>query len=268
MVAVSNFIDFDFTKDKRYVQGYSPAYKPRICAGKFEDSFDVIPEKDWQGECERLKAGVGLASLVTRVYNQESEGSCVGNAGGQALEVLQAKTVGRDLVVPISACSIYKQIGSSPNSGASVDDCIDRLNDTGALPLNTPENMKRFKHTMSHTGFRQAWPSGWKDTAILFSGLEGYVCRSVYEMVSALFRGMCVQVGRAGHSILYLEPVWDGGLFIDYVNSWGQWGFGKGFFQYGFGRDSRRYYAESADWCYAFQAPDSSRWNHLYSTAA
>lgn len=260
-----SFVDYDFTRDPRYVAGYKPGAPDRLFAS-FGDSFDLIPEKDWRELAELLKKeNAGLSSLVTRIYNQGNEGSCVGNAGAQAHEVMQAKLSGRDRVVAMSASSLYKQIGSSPNSGANVGDCIDAMRDVGILPLDTPDNKRRFAHTMPHTGFRTPFPSGWKDTAAKFAGIEGYECESVNAMVSAMLRGMCVQVGRAGHSILYLDPVYDGStLCIDYVNSWGDWGFAKGNMDTGFGRDTARYYRESADWCYAFAAPDPSKWDWLF----
>ncbi len=271
MSLINNFVDVDFTLHPKYVAGYiaKARHLYGLARGRFEDSFDVIPQSQWQGLCEELKASKGGNSrLVTRIYNQGNEGSCVGNAGCQGLEVLQARAVGKRRVIPISAMSLYKQIGSSPNSGASVEDGVDRLGDTGVLPLDTPENRKLFKHVMSATGFSQRWPDGWKETAKLFAGLEGFACRSVAEMVSALFRGMVVWVGRAGHSILYCDPVWDSQLFIDYANSWGQWGFAKGSQPYGFGRDSARYFNESADWCYAMQAPEPAKWDWILQAAA
>lgn len=261
-----SFVDVDFSTQSQYVPGYSPGDgRERVC-GSFGDSFELIPEKDWKELANLLVSEKsGLSWLVTRIYNQSNEGSCVGNAGAQAHENMQAQLAGRDRVVPISAMSMYKQIGSSPNSGANVGTCVSRMNDTGFLPLDTDANKQRFKHTMSHTGFRQSWPSGWKETAAMFAGIEGYECESVNAMVSALFRGMRVIVGRAGHSILYLEPFYDGStLCIDYVNSWGDWGFGKGNMSTGFGRDTARLYRESADWCYAFAAPDPSKWNWLF----
>lgn len=263
---MTQFIDVDFTTDPRYVPGYSPKYrqmKKRFGARNFGDSFNVLSASDRREAAEEMaKAGGGLTRLVTRIYDQSNEGSCVGNMGGQALEVLQAKTLGKSFVVPISAMSMYKQIGSSPNSGASVEDCIDRADDTGFLPLDTEANKARFPATMSHTGFRQSWPSDWKSTAKRFRGIEGIWCNSVEEMETALILGMPVGVGRAGHSILYLEPRYDGNsLQICYVNSWGDWGFGAGGFAAGFGLDSSRLFREAADYCYAFQAADTGNWD-------
>ena len=265
---MASFVDYDFTKDSRYVQGYTPGIPSGRCAA-FADSFALIPEKDWRELCEaRTKAS--MAHLVTRIFNQGNEGSCVGNAGTQAHQVLQAKTLGKSAVVQMSAMSLYKQIGNSANSGAMVEDAIDRLNDTGILPLDNAANKGRFAHTMSHTGFYQPWPSGWKDTAKKFSGIEGFACDTVAEMVSALFRGMPVHVGRAGHSIVYLDPVWlDGSLAVLYVNSWGNdWGGAGGSFKGGFGVDTARYYRESADWCYAYQAANPQAWEWAFGGAA
>lgn len=268
---ISKFIDVDFARDKRYVQGYDRKHKPGLCAGAFGDSFDVISESRWKDEAAALASEkAGLSWLIKWILNQGNEGSCVGNAGTQAHQICQARAVGLDRVVQMSAISLYKQIGGGPNTGASVDDAIDRLGDTGLLPLDTPENRARFgSAVMPATGFYSKWPSDWKSTAAKFAGLEGYACRSVAEMVSALLKGMPVHVGRAGHSIVYVEPVYvDGQLCIDYVNSWGDWGFGKGSHDSGFGRDTARYYRESADWCYAYQAVDPSKWDWLFQGAA
>lgn len=263
-----NFVDYDFTTDPRYVAGYAPGIPSRE-SRTFADAFELIPESQWRDLCEQRKAA-SMARLVTRIFDQSNEGSCVGNAGVQAHQVLQAKTLGKSSVVQMSAMSLYKQIGSSPSSGAMVEDAIDRLSDTGILPLDTAENKGRFAHTMSHTGFRQSWPSGWKDTAKKFAGLEGFACDTVAEMVSALFRGMPIHVGRAGHSILYLDPVWlDGSIAVLYVNSWSeQWGSAAGSFAGGFGIDTARYYRESADWCYAYQAVNPVAWEWAWGGAA
>lgn len=267
-MTIAPFVDVDFTHQPQYVLGYSPKYRSQkkpLKARSFGDSFPVLSRAERVAAYEERKAKrLSLAWLISRILNQGNEGSCVGNMGAQALEVLQAAAVGLDRVVGISASSIYKQIGRSPNSGSSVEDCIDRMHDTGALPRNTEANKARFKHTQPDTGFNVPFPSGWKETAIKFSGLEGFWCDRPDEMLSALALGMPVGVGRDGHSILYIEDVYEGNDdFVDYVNSWGSWGFGKAEFVSGFGRDSRRLFSESADWCYAFQAADPSKWDWL-----
>ena len=268
----SEFVDVDFPSHERYVAGYSPRFRARahrLCAGRFEDAFEIVPHSQWKSMADALEE-FSLADLITRIFDQGQEGSCVGNAGTQAHQVMQAAMVGLANVTQMSAVSLYKQIGSSPNSGASVDDAIDRLGDTGILPLDNDQNRKRFKHVFPATGFYSHWPDGWKETAGKFKGLQGHACQSVEEMMSALLRGMPVHVGRAGHSILYVRPRYDGSsLVIDYVNSWSEdWGFGLAGFKGGFGTDTARLYDESADWCYAYGALDPSQWTWLEGSSA
>lgn len=265
---VSKFIDVDFTQQDEFPAGYTEEHLRQFNASKgamkkFGDNFEVIPEGNWREMANELAKVGGNAMRIARIMNQQNEGSCVGNQAAQACEYLQSRLLGRDKVIPISAISMYKQIGSSPNSGANVGDSMDRAQDTGFLPLDTPENRKIFgDHVMPHTGFYTKWPSGWKETAKKFANCEAFVCESYAEAFSAAFRGMCIGVGRAGHSILYLDPVWDeGAWFWDYVNSWGKWGFAKGIHDYGFGRDSSRYWKSALDWCIAWEAIDSSGFN-------
>lgn len=268
---MSKFIDVDFTTDPRYVPGYSPkfrSHKKRFGAAVFGDRFEVLSAKDRREAADQTQKDGGLLSLlIKRILNQLSEGSCVGQMGAQALMVLMSKAVGKDLSIDMSAQSLYRQIGSSPNSGANVEDAIDRLNDTGILPRDTPENRARFKHVGPDTGFYTKPPSDWKETASMFAGLEGVWCDNPEEMSTALALGMPVGVGRDGHSVLYLDNRYEGSdEFKLYVNSWGPWGIGAGGFPSGFGLDSSRYFREAADWCFAFQAPDVSKWTWLNVT--
>ncbi len=273
-MTVAAYVDVDFENQPQYIPGYTREQLNTFNASKGEykkygDNFDTIPEGDWKELANNLQKAGGNCQRVARVMNQSNEGSCVGNMAAAACEYLQSRAVGRDKVISISAMSMYKQIGSSPNSGANVGDSMKRAIDTGFLPLDTDENKRRFKHTMSHTGFRQSWPSGWKDTAELFANCEAFVCESYAEAFSAGLKGMCIGVGRAGHSILYLDPIWDDSAwFWDYVNSWGQWGFGKGQFEYGFGRDSSRYWKSALDWCVAWEAADTAGFEWILAQAA
>lgn len=267
-----SFVDVDFTKDPRYIPGYTTddvkRYKTfAASARKYSDNFEVLSESDLKDAANDLAKAGGNARLITRIFNQSNEGSCVGNAFTQGHQVCQARLAGKHRVIQMSAMSLYKQIGSSPNSGANIGDAMERLEDTGVLPLDTPDNKSRFKHTMSHTGFRQAWPSNWKETANLFANCEMFVAESFMEAATAMVRGRCVGVGRAGHSILYVDPVWEDGWAIDYVNSWGDWGFGKGDFDAGFGRDTRRLFNEACDWCVVFEGPDPAKWSWLMEMA-
>lgn len=246
------FIDVPFDKQDTYPTGYNGiGTLPKVT--RFKDAVDLIPKTDWKRLADEKQQQGSVSKLVTRIYNQSNEGSCVGNMAAQMMETRFALEFGKKNVVPISAISMYKQIGSSPNSGANVGDAMQRGLDTGFLPLDTPENRAKFGNmVMPHTGFRTPFPTGWKDTAKQFRYDEYFEIQSVEELVTALLKDFGVGVGRAGHSILYCDVFFDGTtMYILYVNSWGEWGIAAGDFNYGFGLDSARLFNQSADWCYA-----------------
>lgn len=242
------FLDVDFTKDPRYVCGYQAVGDHRCLA--YADSTDLIPESEWRELVALIDAGGGGADrLVTRIYDQKNEGSCVANACSQGHEILQAKQLGRDRVTHLSAMSLYKRIGSSPNSGAMVSDGMDEMSERGILPLDNPENRARFgDKVMPNTGWRTAMPSGWEDVAKLFRLDERRVITSVNEMMTALIKQEPVIVGREGHSICYVRPMWDGRWVVKYANSWGDWG------EKGYGFDSLNQIKKSSGWAFALQS--------------
>lgn len=268
-----SFVDVDFTTQPQYVQGYTVEDVKRFqdCKSslpKYADNFEVLSDSDLKDAAAELAKIGGNANLITRIFDQGNEGSCVGNAFTQGHQVCQARLAGKHRVIQMSAMSLYKQIGFSPNSGANIGDAMERLQDTGLLPLDTDENKRRFKHVMSHRGFRQQWPDGWKETAKLFGDCELFVAESAQEALTATARGRCVGVGRAGHSILYIDPIWDDGWAFDYANSWTEdWGFAKAGFKGGFGRDTRRLFNEACDWCVVFEGPNPEKWSWLLELA-
>lgn len=236
-------VDVDFTQQPQYVAGFNGYGDQLRMMGRYEDTVNIIPESQWRQlyEDRKLK-GVAMRKLVTRIMDQGQEGSCVGNQCTQAHQVLQAKELGLDRVTQLSAISLYKRIGSSAGSGAYIGDAMDEAMGDGILPLDTPENRARFgDKVMPHTGFREPFPSDWKTTGKQFKFLEAKRGHSRAEMFTALFNFHPVGVGRAGHSIMYADPIWDNDWFIDYINSWSpNWG------DEGIGRDSTRLINQSA----------------------
>jgi hypothetical protein len=256
LVIPDKFIDVDFPTDPKYTFGNAGTrFLERMSSPRFEDVADIIPEKDWPDIVEHIeKEKAGLEHLITRIYDQGAEGSCVANAAAQAHEIIQAFQFGKEMVVHLSAISLYDRIGSSANSGAMVDDGLEEMIENGIVPLDTPENKARFPLTMPARGFSRRMPDGWKDTAKLFAGTEWTECKSRAEMVTASLKGFPICVGRAGHSICYCRPVYKNGkLSFMYVNSWNGWGFGAGDFDTGFGLDSESLLRRSAGWCYALR---------------
>lgn len=246
----TDFLDVDFTKCPEYVFGDLGGTFCDV-GPSYEDSQPLIPESEWQGICEKMDAtGGGLDSLVTRIYNQKQEGSCVANATSQSHEIKQAEAFGKDKVVHLSAISLYKRIGRSPGSGAMVSDGLDEGSTRGILPLDNPENRAKFGNiVMPNTGFYEKYPTGWEQVAKLFRFDERFIVRSVEGLISALLSGHPVVVGRAGHSICYCRPMYKSGrLVVKYVNSWGDWG------DAGFGYDSLSMIRSSASWAFAVRS--------------
>lgn len=255
------FLDYDFTRDPRYLRGYHPAQIDTSKFAAYEDTATVYPRSAWRDMAMELKAaGGGLSQLVNWILNQLQEGSCVGNGTTQGCQILQAKQFGKERAVQMSAMSLYKRIGQSAQSGASVQDALTEMQAKGELPLDTPENKARFKHTMPATGFSNKMPDGWETTAAQFKIDEVTICKSIDEIVSANFNQEPVIVGRDGHCICYCDPVWDeqaNAITEGYANSWGEWGAPLGGQPYGFGFDSMKIIGHAASWAFAIRSVTS-----------
>lgn len=253
------FVDVDFTVDPNYVFGDLGAATFEMC-GAYENAASVLSDAEIDEVIERLDAeGGGADDLVSRIYNQKNEGSCVANATSQAHEIVQARQFGLDRVVHLSAISLYKRIGRSPSSGAMVSDGLKEMVSRGILPLDNEANKARFAHTMPNTGFRTPYPGGWQDTAKQFAGVESYVVRSVSGLLTALCRQEPVVVGRQGHSICYVRPMRRSGKrVVAYANSWGGgengWGSPMGVHPSGFGFDSESQIRQSSSWAFVLRS--------------
>lgn len=256
----SRFVDVDLAAIAKQ-RGIAPGYKP---TGKrfgdfpsklrgYGDVYPVMPAAQREAEIERLDHEGGIEFLIRWILDQGQEGSCVGNAGTQGLQVLLAKQFGIDRAIQLSAISLYKQIGSGPMSGADVEDGVNHARDVGILPLDTPENRQRFgDKVMPPTGFYNRYPSGWESQAKQFRFRETLLIRNVDELETAGVNGHPVWVGRAGHSILYCRPTRKSGKGYLYANSWSLgWGFAAGTMTGGFGIDSVGLMSSAADYCFA-----------------
>jgi hypothetical protein len=250
------FIDVRFDEQPEFTFGDlgAPCY---VSYTAYEDAVPVLTERQIIEEIEAMDAhDDGLEWLVSRIYNQKQEGSCVANAIGQAHELNQAKQLGREAVIPLSAISLYKQIGRSASSGAVVSDGLDAVCTTGILPLDTPTNRELFGNSvMPNTGFNERYPTDWQITSAKLLGQEYHIVRTVNGLLTALANRDPVIVGREGHSICYVRPRYDKSTFtVDYSNSWGSWGFGLGTFDNGFGRDTLAQIKKSAQYAFALRS--------------
>lgn len=248
----NRFVDVDFTREKRYTAGALPRVMDLFAGPSAQDVVPLIPRGQWPDLIAKREAdGVSLSRMVSRIFDQKNEGSCVANATAQAHEICQAAQFGKANVIELSAISLYKRIGSSPDSGAMIDDALDEIRKGGILPRNSEENIRRFGgHVMPETGYYTRWPSGWESTAVKFAGGEAFIVNDSDELVSVLFAGFPIVVGRRGHSICYCDPMLDsrGRIVVKYANSWApDWG------DNGFGYDSEQLFRESADWAFGLR---------------
>lgn len=259
------FVDVDLTKDPNYNKGDTTPCKaggmdlftlPGMLF--YEEVMPVYPESEWQKLVEEMDTGggTGLDRLVSRIFNQKNEGSCVANCWGQICEILQAVQFGLENVVQVSAMSLYRRIGSGPNSGANIDDARQEMLTRGILPRDSEANKARGFVTHPETGWSNRLPTDWEAFAVNLRIVENYIVRSVQGLVSALINGHPVGVGRAGHSINYLRPQYDGrNLLVKYANSWHEsWG------DKGFGYDSLRYIQSSAGYAIAARSLTVPQW--------
>jgi hypothetical protein len=249
------FLDVDFTKDPRFTLGdLTPAGETFAGVREYGDTFATIPESEWPGLIEKQEAeGGGAERLVTMIFNQGNEGSCVANACAQAHQIVQARQWGKENVVQLSAMSLYKRIGRSAQSGAMVSDGMEELETRGILPLDSAENRARFSHVHTARGFNAPLPGGWPETGQRFLLIERHVIRNTAQMGTALLNQHPVVVGRKGHSICYVALKMKGSSFIvPYPNSWNyDWGIPMGDMDGGFGVDSWGNVQASSGWAFA-----------------
>lgn len=254
------FVDVDFPCEDRFIYGWQAETEllrdssSDLC---YSDVVEVYPESEWKDRIKTIEEQeAGIELLVTRVYNQSNEGSCVANACAQAHEINQARQWGKERVTHLSAMSLYQLIGRSAQSGAMIFDGLEEGTDYGILPLDSPENRKLFGNVvMPNTGFRTKRPEGTEATAAQFQFGERYIIRSLAELITAGINGDPVVVGRAGHSICYLRPTYtnSGMLMYMYVNSWLNWGQPFAGLSHGLGFDSGRNLRNAASSCFAIR---------------
>lgn len=260
MIIDPRFVDVDFEAESAKLgmgRGDKGARAFASRCRRYKEAEQLIPENQWRTLSDQIKAaGGGNSRYVQWMLNQGNEGSCVGHAWTQQVQMVFAKQFGLDRAIRLSAISAYQLIGRSPNSGAMISDALDEGRQTGIIPLDTPENRQRFGNVvMPPTGFRNRRPDGWEAVAKQFRIDEFFEIQSEEEMFTALLKQHPVVVGRAGHSIVYCDLVYDGSRpLVCYCNSWGDWGAAYANLPHGFGFDSGRLISSSCNWAYAVRS--------------
>ena len=234
----TKWIDNDLTPPEEMGTGYVEDAGRELMRSENLQTFEaarpglMVPRSEWKDRAAKLWPQ--YRDDVTQIYDQGSNGSCVGFGAAQMLEVTLRRRYGKRHWVSLSGMSIYKRIGRSSGSGAMVDDGMDAVIE-GVLPADTPENIARYKHTHNFRNFNTPLPNGWQETGKLFRGSSFVVARGIDMIASAMLNGFCGIVGRQGHCIPYVGLTFssNGGVLVPYANSWRpSWG------DEGFGYDS------------------------------
>lgn len=231
------YLDVDFFTEAGMIQRSLGCSTPRDLSYEplgseipvYGDVDEVIPMEKWDDIMDEKDANeTWLADLINICHDQDGEGSCVAEAFTGMHEDKQVETYGLDLFVPLSAASLYTRTGSSPGSGSTLSANFREMKQRGALPLNTPENTARFKHTHRAVGFRAQLPQGWEETGQLFAFDEYVDIADIEQFGSAILKNQPVGYARAGHCIRAVKMfgrVRNNTLKIGYMNSWSlQWG--------------------------------------------
>ncbi len=213
----------------------------------FESEFEVIPRDQWKDLAAAIDDAGSIEALVQKLKNQGREGTCTANEVASAIEVIWNLTFGPKHWVELSPISLYKQCGTSANSGSSVSCVVGTAQKLGALPVDNELNREwmasvglNTSHVMDAVGFSQRYPQDWEQTAQYFRIDEVFDINTFDEFITALLMGFPVCYGRKGHSILGVRLVFRNGKpHIKYLNSWGNWG------DEGYGYDSESFVSGS-----------------------
>jgi len=245
-----SIVDVDFQK-----LGYSTGAKPKAEPGKFgatcpifEERFreNIIPKSDWDDMYETYKPN--FAQNKFWQYDQDGEGTCTANNTAGCFSYNWVESLGRQYAVAPSPISIYKYCARGPNTGSTMECCLNRIRDYGCLLIDNAANRKILEgmglnpdHVLKAVGYYQKFPRGAMDeTAPYFKVDEYYEIKTVEGFFTALFKGYDVSYGRSGHSIHGVDVAKrNGNWYCKYDNSWGRWG------DNGFGYDSFNYIRRS-----------------------
>ena len=195
---------------------------------------EMVPRSQWRDLALAIRAD--LRATTAEIYSQGRTSACVGFGTAQAIETFLNRVYGRKHRVALSGMSVYDQIGSTLMSGAYISDGMAFAQQTGPLPLDTPENRRRYPVCFPGLDYRWSRPAGWRDTARLFRVTRAAKAQGTEMIASALLKRRTGIVGRSKHCVPYVYLDFSGRSPVAaYANSWSKdWGDG------GFGYDSER----------------------------
>lgn len=202
-------------------------------ARDFPNSLWVEP-RDWADvAAENDRLGLWPENYRIRRTNQSPTHECTCHALVQCMEIAWNRqqrlklsggedfrsVQGHGMPVYFSALSIYAEANPRIRGGANLQTVIGIAVRRGFIPDKIqPQTGYRFQHSLTGTNGRgnaqqsagdwvatKNFPSGWEQTARHFRPIEVINPESYEQIVSLVLNGICVAVGRSGHSIPYVR---------------------------------------------------------------
>jgi len=187
--------------------------------------FRPIPQSEWDDWCETFPPSRMVQYI--RHTSEQVMGSCVGHSGRNGTEGPMLWLYGEHRWFQLSAMSMYRRIGSGPNSGAYIGDCADELDTRGILPDSIAPNTELFEHTHQDTGgWSNRLPSGWESTGKKWRCQVYRVTDKEAWFTVTMGYQLRIHLGRSRHAISGVFVVKKNGrYYYCYENSWGaDWG--------------------------------------------
>lgn len=214
-------------------------------ARDFPDALWVDP-RDWADvAAENDRLGLWPENYRIRRTNQSPTHECTCHALVQCMEIAwnrqqRIKLAGEDfrdvqgsgMPVYFSALSIYSEANPRIRGGANLQTVIGIAVRRGFIPDKIqPQTEYRFEHALTGTCGKgnahqsagewvsvSRFPANWEQTARHFRPLEIVNPESYEQIISLVLNGICVVVGRSGHSIPYVR--WHGEKVMEYSDSY------------------------------------------------
>ena len=225
-----NLVDYSPTVITGYREAFAAIDADAMYGKEFPDDLWIEPSdwKDWARENDRYEFSWPDDWRI-RLTHQGRSHECTSHATIQNAEIAyNRQALTKEFGVRLSALSLYAEANPNQWGGSYMQRVLGIAMERGVLPEDTPEQVKKFPHTLQLTSGRdRPWvpvsrfPSGWRKTAKHFRPTEIINIREWEQHICLILRGFAVSNGRAGHAIPHTKIVWRGNkLYSMYADSY------------------------------------------------
>ncbi len=182
--------------------------KPGAVCSLFRERIEVVPQEEWGPFIGKTD----LRPRVGHMFDQDSVGSCAGEAQTQYIQIIRAWQ--GQIFVLLSPWYLYHYTSGGRDGGSTLEDNLVHARDHGIAPM--------FLHPRSE-GWRSMPSREAIGEAKKYRGDEFFEIASIEEVGTALIQEMPVQFGWQGHSCVLTKLL--SKSRAEYCNSWGEnWG--------------------------------------------